>query len=101
MLNDIISTKKNQWLQSPDCAITGLIVHIKRVDKLRTPQIEAIETYLFLKIAGENKPLWQLFSEGFFNQVIDLNALNINQIARDYFLQNTNALALFHYRTLF
>lgn len=97
MLNDIISTKKNQWLQSPDCTITGLIGHIKSADKLRTPQIEAIETYLFLKIAGENKPLWQLFSEGFFNQVIDLNALNINQIARDYFLQNTNALALYQF----
>lgn len=97
MLNDIISTKKNQWLQSPDCTITGLIGHIKNADKLRTPQIEAIETYLFLKIAGENKPLWQLFSEGFFNQVIDLNALNINQIARDYFLQNTNALALYQF----
>jgi superfamily II DNA or RNA helicase len=97
MLNDIINTKKNQWLQSLDCAITGLIGHIKSADKLRTPQIEAIETYLFLKIAGENKPLWQLFSEGFFNQVIDLNALNINQIARDYFLQNTNALALYQF----
>ncbi len=97
MLNDIISTKKNQWLQSPDCAIIGLIGHIKRANKLRTPQIEAIETYLFLKIEGENKPLWQLFSEGFFNQVIDLNALNINQIARDYFLQNTNALALYQF----
>jgi superfamily II DNA or RNA helicase len=97
MLNDIISTKKNQWLQSPDCTIIGLIGHIKSADKLRTPQIEAIETYLFLKIAGENKPLWQLFSEGFFNQVIDLNALNINQIARDYFLQNTNALALYQF----
>ena len=97
MLNDIISTKKNQWLQSPDCTITGLIGHIKSADKLRTPQIEAIETYLFLKIEGKNKPLWQLFSEGFFNQVIDLNALNINQIARDYFLQNTNALALYQF----
>jgi superfamily II DNA or RNA helicase len=97
MLNDIISAKKNQWLRSPDCAITGLIGYIKNTNKLRTPQIEAIETYLFLKIAGENKPLWQNFSEGFFNQAIDLNTLNINQQARDYFLHNTNALALYQF----
>ena len=43
MLHNIISTKK-QWLCSPDCAITGLIEYIKNTDKLRTPQIEAIET---------------------------------------------------------
>jgi hypothetical protein len=34
--------------------------------QLRDTQIEAIETYLFLKIQGQNKPLWQLFSEGFY-----------------------------------
>jgi hypothetical protein len=87
MLNDIISTKKNQWLQSSDCAITGLIGHIKRVNKLRTPQIEAIETYLFLKIAGENKPLWQLFSEGFFNESQNSTVLNLKP----------NALALYQF----
>jgi superfamily II DNA or RNA helicase len=99
MLNDIISTKKNQWLHSPDCAITGLISYIKSVGKLRTPQIEAIETYLFLKIAGENKPLWQNFSEGFFNQAIELNKLNINQQARDYLTKHSNALALYQFAT--
>ncbi len=87
MLNDIIRTKKNQWLQSPNCTITGLIRHIKRVNKLRTPQIEAIETYLFLKIAGENKPLWQLFSEGFFNEPQNTIALNLK----------SNALALYQF----
>lgn len=97
MLNKIISSKKNQWLQSPDCAVKDLIKHIQKINKLRKAQIEAIETYLFLKIEGENKPLWQLFSEGFFNQAIDLNTLNINQLARDYFLQNTNALALYQF----
>lgn len=99
MLNDIISAKKNQWLHSPDCAITGLISYIKSVGKLRTPQIEAIETYLFLKIAGDNKPLWQNFSEGFFNQAIELNKLNINQQARDYLAKHSNALALYQFST--
>ncbi|MEI6746723.1 MAG: DEAD/DEAH box helicase family protein [Methylococcaceae bacterium] len=107
MLNDIISTKKNQWLQSSDCAITGLIGHIKRADKLRTPQIEAIETYLFLKIAGENKPLWQLFSEGFFNEsqnstVLNLkpNALALYQFAKRQKLAKLADLILEHPSTL-
>lgn len=76
MLSAIITAKKNQWLQSSDCTIGGLIGYIKRTAKLRTPQIEAIETYLFLKIAGENKPLWQLFSEGFFNEPQNSTVLN-------------------------
>lgn len=99
MLNNIISSKKNQWLHSPDCAITGLMSYIKSVGKLRTPQIAAIETYLFLKIAGENKPLWKNFSEGFFNQAIELNKLNINQQARAYLEKNPNALALYQFAT--
>ena len=66
MLNNAITTLKNTWLQSDDCNVRNLLDTIKKTNKLRTPQIEAIETYLFLKIKGENKPLWQLFSEGFF-----------------------------------
>ena len=87
MLNDIISTKKNQWLQSKDCTIDGVMTYIKHTGKLRTPQIEAIETYLFLKIAGENKPLWQLFSEGFFNESQNSTVLNLKP----------NALALYQF----
>ena len=37
-------------------------------------QIEAIKTYLFLKIACEGKPLATLFKKGTFN-TLDLNAL--------------------------
>lgn len=97
MLNNIITLKKNQWLQSKDCSVTPLITYIKNAGKLRDTQIEAIETYLFLKIQGENKPLWHNFSEGFFNQAVDLNTLNINQQARDYLAKNTNALALYQF----
>ena len=79
MLHQIIQQKKNQWLQSDDCTVIDLIKYIKEQGQLRDTQVEAIETYLFLKIEGENKPLWQLFSEGFFTNGTDLNKLNINQ----------------------
>ncbi len=52
-------------MQSDDCTIRDLIKYIRDKGHLRDTQIEAIETYLFLKIQGQNKPLWQLFSEGF------------------------------------
>jgi hypothetical protein len=42
------TTKENQWLQSQDCAIRGLLAYIRGQGQLRDTQIEAIETYLFL-----------------------------------------------------
>ena len=92
MLNNIITLKKNQWLQSKDCTVIELINYIKNAGKLRDTQIEAIETYLFLKIQGENKPLWQLFSEGFFNTGTDLAQYNVlYPIATNFLLQHKPA----------
>lgn len=97
MLQNIISYKKNQWLNSSDCSIKPLIDYIRDTGGLRNTQIEAIEQYLFLKIKGENKPLWQLFSEGFFINGTDLSMLNINQTAREFLSKNISARALFEF----
>ena len=97
MLNNIIRNKTNQWLQSKDCSINGLLSYIKEKGELRDTQIEAIETYLFLKIEGKNKPLWKLFSEGFFTNGTDLSTLNINNKARTYLENNINAFALYDF----
>ena len=97
MLQKIIQEKKKRWLLSDDCTVKDLIGYINTKAQLRDTQIEAIETYLFLKIKGENKPLWKLFSEGFFTNEIDLSALDINQTARIYLSENKNALALFDF----
>ena len=97
MLYQIIDEKKNKWLQSENCTIIDLIKYIRDTAQLRDTQIEAIETYLFLKIEGQNKPLWQLFSEGFFIKGTDLSKLNINQTARDFLTTNSNALALYDF----
>lgn len=73
MLHKNIKIKKDIWLASNECTIKETINYIKQKAKLRDTQIEAIEVYLFLKIKGENKPLWKLFSEGFF---IDYESLD-------------------------
>ena len=97
MLNNIIKYKTIEWLQSDDCSVKDLVKYIRKKEELRDTQIQAIETYLFLKIKGENKPLWQLFAEGFFTNRTDLSKLNINQNTRKYLSNNKSALALFDF----
>lgn len=97
MLYEIISAKKNKWLQSENCSVKNLLKYIKNTNQLRDAQIEAIETYLFLKIVCKNQPLWQLFSQGIFISDIDLDSLNINSITRSYLKSNSNALALYQF----
>ncbi len=97
MLNNIIEHKKKEWLQSNDCPVKDLVLYMKEKGNLRDTQIEAIETYLFLKIEGQNKPLWKLFSEGFFTNGTDLSKLNINQKARDFLSINKAAHALYDF----
>ena len=97
MLHTIIQDKKNKWLQSDDCTIRDLVKYMRDKGQLRDTQIEAIETYLFLKIEGQNKPLWQLFSEGFFTNGTDLSKLNINQTAREYLSTHKDAFALYDF----
>ena len=66
---------------------------------LRDAQIDAIKTYLYLKIACDNKPLPQLFYEGAFN-TLDTDALNnelISQPLRDFLTRNKAALSLYEY----
>lgn len=85
-------------MASNDCTIHSLMEYIKTKGELRDTQIDAIETYLFFKIAGENKPLWQLFYEGFFiHQTPDLSKANINQQARNILEKNVSAMALYDY----
>jgi len=66
MIYKNIKLLKDKWLYSTECSVKDIINYIKATNRLRDTQIEAIEIYLFLKIKGDNKPLWQLFGEGFF-----------------------------------
>lgn len=96
MFYKMIENKRNQWLSSAECTITSLIDYIVKTGQMRDAQIEAIKTYLFLKIACEGKPLTTLFKKGVFNS-LDLNALELSQSTREYLLSNPSAAALFEY----
>ena len=96
MFYKMIENKRNQWLSSTKCTITPLIDYIVKTGQMRDAQIEAIKTYLFLKIECENKPLTTLFKNGIFNS-LDLNAIELSQTTREYLLVHPSAAALLEY----
>ena len=96
MFYKLIEKKRNEWLSSPDCRVKDLVLYIEQQGKMRDAQIEAIKTFLFLKLACQNKPLWQLFCEGTFNS-LDLDPLEISHIARQVLKGTPAAKALFEY----
>lgn len=66
---------------------------------MRDAQIEAIKTYLFLKIACEGKPMHLLLSEGYFNDT-DIGAEELTSETRRVLESDKAALALFQYSRL-
>lgn len=100
MFYKLIEQKRNQWLNSPECTVKALLNHIQHVGKMRDAQLDAIKTYLFLKIACSNKPLWRLFHEGFFTNLSDIAE---GLVKRDYETLASlphAATALFYYAGL-
>lgn len=94
-----ITKARDIWYNSKECKINKLISYMQIQSALRDAQIDAIKTYLYLKIACDNKPLPQLFYEGVFN-ALDTNALNnelISQPLRDFLTRNKAALSLYEY----
>ena len=96
MFHSLITKKRDIWYKSKDCTVNGIIDYIQKQNKLRDAQIEAIKTYLYLKIECENKPLWQLFYEGAFNY-LDIDNLSIPNHLREYFKVNPCSLSLYQY----
>lgn len=100
MIYSLIQSRKNVWVQSNDCPVKGLLEYIRQRGQLWDDQIEAIEIYLFLKIAAENKPLGQLFAEGFFFSPVDFSAVRLSVSARETLDNNPAARSLFQFARL-
>lgn len=97
MFYTIITKARDKWLEKADNAtLTSLLSHINTQGKLRDAQVEAIKTYLYLKIECENKPLSTLFCEGKFN-TLDLDSLPLSVHLREFLLNNPAALSLYEY----
>ncbi len=69
MFHKMIRAKRDNWYLSSNCTVKNLIKYIINKDKMRDAQIDAIKTFLFLKIACDNKPLPILFSEGYWDML--------------------------------
>ena len=101
MLYTMIQKACSKWFDTEDCKIKNLVSYMNSTGELRDAQIEAIKTYLFLKIACNNKPLYELFCTGVFNTLTEkeLNSMELSSAARETLLNNKAALALFEYAT--
>lgn len=101
MLHTMIQKSCAKWFSSDECKIKNLISYMISTGELRDAQIEAIKTYLFLKIACDNKPLYELFCNGAFNSLSeeDLNSMELSTLARETLFHNKAALSLYEYAT--
>lgn len=99
MFYELINNKRNEWLQSADCTVRPMLQYIEQRGMMRDAQIDAIKTYLFLKIACKGKPLYQLFAEGYFNET-EIATEELTVETRHVLETNKAALALFQYSCL-
>lgn len=99
MFYKIIQQRRDQWYASPDCTVRDLVAYIEQRGMMRDAQVDAIRTYLFLKIACKNQPLWKLFSSGMMGDA-HLDAEELTVEARQVLTDNPAALALFQYSRL-
>ena len=67
MFYRMIERKRDQWFASEDCTVQALVDYIIKAGQMRDAQVDAIKTYLFLKVACDCKPLSELFTAGVFN----------------------------------
>lgn len=99
MFYRLITRKRDEWLASKECTIHELLSYIEQNGKMRDAQLDAIKTYLFLKIACKNQPLWKLFIDGTFND-LDLGTMPLTVEARNVLTTNKAAVALLEYALL-
>ena len=102
MFYDIITNKRNQWLSRPDCPALPLLAYIEQRGKMRDAQVDAIKTYLYLKIECQNLPLAELFIQGKFNTLShdDIDDMPLSAAARRVFKESPAAVALYEFASL-
>ena len=101
MFYEMIKRKRDAWLSEPDCPIHATIQAMVNASLsgtgLRDIQIDAIKTYLFLKIACGNKPLAELFSSGALTSLELTDDMLLSGRARDYLKSHPASLALLEF----
>lgn len=98
MFYKMIERKCDQWFASEQCSVRTLIGYIVKTGQMRDAQVEAIKTYLFLKVACDCRSLPELFSSGAFN-TLDIGELSLPDSVKDFLRKNPAAAALYEYAT--
>ncbi len=96
MIYTLIKNATEQWMHSSNCPVHRQLEYMRSIGYLRPVQIEAIETYLFLKIACGNRPLHEIFASGCLNN-LDPDKLRVSQSVRDYLASHADALSLLQF----
>lgn len=99
MFYKMISSARDKWYSSDECTIRGVIDYIVKTGMMRDAQIDAIKTYLYLKIACDCQPLSELFVQGSFN-TLNLDSVELSTDTRYYLSEHPAAAALFEYSRL-
>lgn len=99
MFYKMIEKKRDEWYNIPNCTCQSIIDYIVSTNKMRDAQIDAIKTYLFLKVKCGCQPLELLFRQGKFNS-IDLNSVELSTQTRQFLEEHPEATALFEYSRL-
>lgn len=99
MFYRLIEHQRDLWYASSECTIKELIQYIEQRAMMRDAQIEAIKTYLYLKIACHNRPLYQLFTNGVFT-TLDIDNIDLTSTARNILKDTPAAVALLEYARL-
>lgn len=96
MFYRMIERKRDQWFASDDCTVRALVDYIGKAGQMRDAQVDAIKTYLFLKVACDCKPLNELFTAGTFNS-LEIGELSLPDSVKDFLRRNPAAAALYEY----
>lgn len=96
MFYKMITRARDRWFQSSECTVHSLVEYMEHAGQLRDAQIDAIRTFLFLKIGCNNAPLYQLFCSGKFN-TLNLDDLEVSNKVRQFLKDNSAAAALYEY----
>ena len=99
MFYKMIERARDRWYGADSCSVSDLITYIEKKGQMRDAQIEAIKTYLYLKLACDCQSLFALFSRGYFN-TLNLDVLEISKALRLYLMEHPAAAALYEYATM-
>jgi len=99
MFYKMIERARDRWYASQECTVADLIKYMMQQGYLRDAQIEAIKTYLYLKVACNCQSLKKLFCQGTFN-TLNLDDLEISKSTREFLKRKKAAAALLEYALL-